>query len=577
VRELLGRTLHGIAQVLESAKGSEERIGRVLELVRRIVPYEQCALFRAEPGRAPRLVVVPAPPPDIRATLLETLGHLHGRLVDERVQAQEPHARQWGAHLAVPLIGNDAAIGVLFVSDVAPDGPAGGYTEQHLRELAIVAAHLAGYLLIVDQARALDAARADAEAANRMKDEFLALVSHELKTPLTSTLAWAHLLGSEEMPPSERARAVEEIGRSVRTQAKLIDQILELACIVTADLHLDLQPVEAASLIQAAVEEQRQRAEERSIRLETNLDESVHQLVVDPVRIVQVISNLLAKAIHFAPSGGHVGIRLDRAGGHARIQLVDHGKAIPPAVSRQAFEQATGVMSIARLAGIPHGVVSHLFEAFRAGQDPVTRAYGDLGIGLALVKTLVEAHGGRVRAETSAEEDGSTFTVELPLPAEAPQRAGHELVGVRVLLVDDDHDMRAAACAVLELHGAEVTAVASAAAALEALERSRPHVLVSDISMPGESGWDLMRKVAARDATLPAAALSARAKEEGRTRALEAGFRMLLAKPIEAQALVTAVATLAGRPHANGPGSARGADRSSSAPTLRAAVRGNLH
>jgi CheY-like chemotaxis protein len=409
-----------------------------------------------------------------------------------------------------------------------------------------------------------------------MKDEFLALVSHELKTPLTSTLGWAHVLSSSAIRPSDRARALEAIERSVGAQVKLIDEILDLACVVTADLRLDFEPVEAASLIKAAVEEQRLRAERKLVRLDTDLDESVHQLVVDPVRIVQVISNLLAKAIHFTPRGGHVGVTLKRAGSHARIQVIDRGKAIPPADSPHAFEE-TVVMSIARLAGVSPEVLSHVFETFHAGQDPVTRAFGELGIRLAIVKTLVEAHGGRVRAESLAQEDGSTFTVELPLPDESPEPAGPPLAGIRVLLVDDDDDMRAAAAMVLEHHGAEVTAVASAAAALEALERSRPHVLVSDISMPGESGWDLMRKIAARDAALPAAALTALAKDEDRMRALDAGFRMHLTKPLEAQALVAAVATLAGRLVANGLGEARNADRNSPAATLPRAVRRNLH
>jgi signal transduction histidine kinase len=532
VRAFLGQTLHDMAQILESAEGSEARMLRVLELLRRIVPYDQCALLEAHRGREPRLLFEPATPADVRATLSETLLHLHARLIDERVHPLKARAKHLGAHLAVALTGNDEAIGVLFVRSAAPDESDGGYTEQHLRELSIVGAHLAGYLVMVDQARALDEARREAESANRMKDEFIALVSHELKSPLASTLAWAHMLRSEDTGPSGRIRAVEAIERNVHAQAKLIDEVLDLACIATADLRLDVEAVEPASLIRAAVEEHRPEAERRAIRLETALDESVNLLVVDPVRIVQVISNLVAKAIHFTPSGGHVGIRMDRIGARARIQVID---------------QREGPLS---------EVLAQGFETLRASQRPVTGACGDLGVGLALVKTLVEAHGGRVHAKRSGEEKGSTFTVELPLPADPPEPGQRLLAGIHVLLVDHNDDMRSAAGAVLEHHGAEVTAVASTAAALQALVRSRPHVLLSDLSMPDESGYDLMRKVAARDATLPAAALSARAGTADRSRALEAGFRMHLAKPFEAQTLVTAVATLAGRSLARGFGAA---------------------
>jgi CheY-like chemotaxis protein len=376
------------------------------------------------------------------------------------------------------------------------------------------------------------------------------LVSHELKTPLASTLEWAHVLGSRETPPSGRNRAVQAIERNVHAQAKLIDEILELACVATAGLRLHLEAVEPSSLIKAAVEEQRLRAEQRSVRLEAAIDESVEQLVVDPVRIVQVISNLLAKAIHFTPSGGKVSVRLDRADAHARIRVIDEGAAIPPEALPRVLGEAARVMSVAGLTGISGEVLSQVLETFRSHPNHITRAYGELGVGLAIVKSLVEAHGGRVLAESLEKERGSSFTIELPLPAGAPETGQRPLEGIRVLLVDDDDDMRGAVAAVLAQQGADVTAVASAAAALAALERSRPHVLLSDLSMPGESGYDLMRKVAARDATLPAAALTAWGREEDRSRALAAGFRMHLPKPPDAQALVAAVASLAGRPFA---------------------------
>jgi signal transduction histidine kinase/CheY-like chemotaxis protein len=501
MRDHLGQTLHAIVQVLESAKGSEERLLRVMVLLRRIVPHEQCALFVVQRGREPRLLALPSTTPEVRAALIETLVELHGQLVDVSVRPVQSRPRRGGTHLAVPLVGNDEAIGVLFVRCAPVEGHAAVYTEQHLRELSIVGSLLAAYLVMVDQARALDEARCDAEAANRMKDEFLALVSHELKTPLTSMLAWAHMLRSKDS--GSRAKAVEAIERNVEAQKKLVDEVLDLACVANADMRLDLEAVEAASLIRSAVERQRLLAARRSIRLETILDESVDRLVVDPIRVVQVISSVLAAAIETTQCGGRVGVRLERAGVRARIQVIDHVKGIAPEVK--------------------------------------------LGAGLPVVKTVVGAHGGEFRAESSGEENGTIFTIELPLPVEMPPDAQGLLAGIRVLLVDDDDDMRLAASAVLEQHGAEVKAVSSAASALAALESSTPHVLLSDISLACESGYDLMREVASRDAKLPAGALTSFARDEDRERAREAGFQMHLAKPFDALRLVTAVATLTGR------------------------------
>jgi CheY-like chemotaxis protein len=390
--------------------------------------------------------------------------------------------------------------------------------------------------------------------ANLMKDEFLALISHQLRTPLTSTLAWAHVLGAEDLDASGRTKAVEAIARNVVGQAKLVDDILELACIVKADLRLALRAVEPSVLIEAAIGEQRSRAERRRIQIEASVDESVRELFVDPVRIVRVISSLLAKAIHFTPRGGKVGIRVDRAGAHARIQVIDHGNNTRSDALPQVYEDTAGVLSIAELAGVVPGVLANRFKSFRTQESPVARDFGELGIALATVKTVVEAHGGRVRAELLEGQAGAAFTVELPL-TEVCGRNQQILAGIRVLLVDDDDGMRDAVRALLEQHGAEVTDVASTAAALEALERSRPHVLLSDLTMPGESGYDLMRRVAERDGTLPSVALTSLGTAEDRRHALAAGFLMHLPKPVEAQALIRAVAILAERPLARGSGS----------------------
>ena len=528
MRELLGQTLHDIAQALQSAKGSPARIVRVLELLRRIVPYDQCALLDAQRGADPRLLVVPPAPPAVQATLSKWLLRLHARLVDERTDPPEARSTTPGTHLAVPLIGNDQAIGVLFVSGAPPDA----YTDQHLRELSIVSAQLAAYLAMARQTRALDEARRDAESANRMKDQFLALVSRELKTPLTSMLAWAQVLRSEGAPGAERTLAYEGIERNVQAQTRLVDEILDLACIGTATLRLDLRAVEPASVIKAAVEQQQLRADRRSIQLETAVDESVNVLVIDRMRIVQVISNLLGNAIDTTPRGGKVGVHLERAGANARIQVIDHG------------------------ASIPLEPLAHVLDQGRALPNLAGGAFGETENGLAVLKAVVEAHGGSVRDDSLGEAKGSTFTVELPLPPGDAAPGQRPLEGIRVLLVDDDDDMRSAAGSVLELHGAKVTAVASAAEALDALERSRPHVLLSDIAMPGGNGYDLMRKVASLDATLPAAAMTAYSREEDKDRALEAGFSMHLTKPFGIESLVGTVAVLTGRPYLRSPGQA---------------------
>jgi signal transduction histidine kinase/ActR/RegA family two-component response regulator len=538
-RKPLSRTLYDMAQVLESAEGSEARVLHVVELLQEIVPYDQCALLEAQPGREPRLVVVPGAPPDERALLTEMLMSLFGQLLEDHGRPPEASPRPSGAHLAVPLVGLDQVIGVLYVR-----GPEGAYEARHLRALSVVGAKLAAYFTMLRaraeeaaRTRQLEEARRAAEAANRAKDQFLALVSHELKTPLTSTLTWVHVMRSKDVGEAERARAVEAIERNLRAQAKLIDDLLELSCIATAEVRLDLRAVEPARLIKAAVEDLRPRAAQRSIRLKAALDRSV-KLLVDPDRLDHVVAILLANAIESTPNGGHVEVQLGRAGAHARIRVTDSGKGISP------------------------DFLPHLFERFGQGEGSSTRTSGGLGLGLAIVKHLVELHGGRVRAESPGEEKGATFTVELPLAGAAPEvparpeapDAGERgekraLTGIRVLIVDADAEIRDALKFLLERYGAAVTAAGSAAEALAALERSMPDVLLSDVALPGESGYELMRKVAAREGggALPAAALSGFSREQDRQRALAAGFRMHLEKPVEPEALIAAVARLAGR------------------------------
>jgi signal transduction histidine kinase/ActR/RegA family two-component response regulator len=534
--ESVTRTFYDIAQLLESGEDAELRVIHVLEQLRSIVPYDQCAVLDAQPGREPRLLAAPSPSPDEHAELLDFVSLLHARLVEKHVGgAGVPPAS--GMHLAVPLIGLDEVVGVLFVR-----GGDGAYDALHVRRLSIVAAKLAAYFsmlrasaLEAERTRQVDEARQSAEAANRVKDEFLAIVSHELRTPLNTILAWADTLRSGAADASERLRAFEAIERSVRAEAKLIDDLLDLSCVYSASLRLDLRAVEPAKLIRATVLGLRSRAEQKAIRLELALDESIMPLIADPQRLHQIVGNLVANAIKFTPAGGRVEVHLERSGVLARIRVIDTGLGIRP----EALPQ--------------------LFEPFQHADGSSKRLHGGLGVGLALVRDLVVLHGGNVRAESPGMNQGATFTVELPLAALAPQARAptpaardakpQALAGIRVLLVDDDRDICEVLQFVLEGQGAMVTVAHSAAEALAAIERSMPNVLLSDIAMPGATGYDLMRKIVDRegDGAPPAAALSAYARRQDLRKARASGYQMLLEKPIDPEALIAAVASLAGK------------------------------
>jgi signal transduction histidine kinase/ActR/RegA family two-component response regulator len=529
-REPLSRVFYDIAQLLESAEDSEARVIRVLEQLRSLVPYEQCAVLDALAGQEPRLVTVPETPPAERASLTATLAAYLGGLVEEHGRAPEAPSKPW-LRLAVPLVGLDEVVGVLFVQ-----GTHSAYEERHVRALSVVAAKLAAYFSMLrafavdaERIRQLDEARQVAEAANRAKDEFLALVSHELRTPLSTILTWADALRSKATHEADRTRAFEAIERSVRAQAKLIDDLLDLSCVANATLRLELCAVEPGKVIKAAIRALRPQAERKSIRLEVSVDESVTPLIADPRRLSQILGNLIGNAIKFTPEGGRVEVLLERADLMARIRVIDSG------------------------SGISSELLPNLFERFRQADSSTTRAHGGLGVGLALVKDLVELHGGHVHAESPGTKKGSTFTVELPLSGSVPKASADDrhteraLAGIRVLLVDDDRDICEVLQFVLEGQGAVVTVAASAAEAFAALELSMPDVLLSDLAMPGGTGYDLMRKVVAQegDRAPPAAALSAYAPGQDLDEALASGFRMLVAKPVDPKALIATVATLA--------------------------------
>ena len=389
------------------------------------------------------------------------------------------------------------------------------------------------------------------EQANHTKDEFLATLSHELRTPLTAILGWSRLLRARQFDEAGRERAVEIIERNAEAQAKLIEDLLDVSRIITGKLRLEVQPIALAPVVETVVNALRPAAEAKQLQLEPALDPIAGPVTGDPNRLRQIITNLLSNAIKFTPEGGRVEVRLERVDSHARLKVRDTG---------------TGI----RAEDLPH-----IFERFRQADSTSTRAHSGLGLGLAIVRHLVELHGGTIHAESQGEGQGATFTIELPLTAMQVKSDGAEraqvmpeqarvtideresfgdpcaLEGVQVLLVEDEQDTRELIRTILEGCGAQVTAVASAGAALAALEQVKPDVLVSDIGMPGENGYELIKKIRAlkpeRGGRVPAVALTAYAGSKDRRRALLAGFQTHLAKPVEPDELLAVVASLGWR------------------------------
>ena len=388
-------------------------------------------------------------------------------------------------------------------------------------------------------------ARRQAEEANRLKDEFLATLSHELRTPLTSILGWSRLLNTG-LDERMRGRAAETIERNARAQAQLIDDLLDVSRIITGKLRLNTRPVELAPVIEAAADAVRPAAAAKGVTLRVLLDPPAGPVPGDPDRLQQVFWNLFSNAIKFTPAGGRVEARLTHAGGHAEVTVTDTGEGIAPEF------------------------LPHVFERFRQADGAITRRHGGLGLGLAIVRHLVELHGGTVRVESEGEGRGATFALRLPLlapAAPAPGSAGGgrkqssalpgdcaSLAGLRVLVVDDDADTRTLLRALLERCGAAVALAASAAEALEHLRRAEaalPDVLVSDIGMPHEDGYQLIRRVRAlpaeRGGQIPAAALTAYARVEDRARALAEGYQAHVSKPVDPAELTAVIADLAAR------------------------------
>jgi PAS domain S-box-containing protein len=388
-------------------------------------------------------------------------------------------------------------------------------------------------------------ARLEAEAANRVKDEFLSTLSHELRTPLTAIMGWADLLLHGEVEPEKQPQAIETIFRNANSQCELINDLLEVSRIITGKLRLEFVACELNSVIEAAAESIRPTAEVKGVQLQVVLEPNVGFVFGDRERLQQIVWNLLSNGVKFTRKGGMVQITLQGSNSHVDIAVSD-----------------TGV-------GIKSDFLPHVFDRFRQADGSTTRTYGGLGLGLAIVRHLVELHGGTAWAESPGENRGSKFTVRLPAMTAHDQTVEEEfrkpaiaetevrdqqlasLHSLRVLVVDDEFDARSLLSMMLERCGAKVVAVSSAREGLESIENWKPDVLIADIGMPVEDGYGLIRKVRAlpqaRGGHTPALALTAYARTEDRVRALSEGYQVHLAKPVDRFELAAAVASLGHR------------------------------
>jgi PAS domain S-box-containing protein len=385
-------------------------------------------------------------------------------------------------------------------------------------------------------------ARAEAEKANRLKDEFLATLSHELRTPLNAVIGWSRMLNSGRLDPETSLHAQEVIARNASVQKQIIEDILDVSRVITGKLQLHLRPVDLATVVHAALDAVRPAMEAKEIRIDTNIDSNLRAISGDPDRLQQVVWNILSNAAKFTPTSGEVHISVRQSGTHALIQVKDNGPGIDPAF------------------------LPYVFERFRQADGSTTRTHGGLGLGLAIVRHLVELHGGMIGVENRAESQGAIFTISLPLPTGflqietldranavfgARQAEQPNLEGLNILIVDDEPDALDVITVELVQYGANVTGVSNAEDALKLLEKRRFDLLVSDIGLPKMDGYELIRRVRkqeeGRERRMPAVALTAYARVQDRMQAILAGFSTHVAKPIEANELVTVVASLAGR------------------------------
>jgi PAS domain S-box-containing protein len=385
------------------------------------------------------------------------------------------------------------------------------------------------------------------EDANQVKDEFLATMSHELRTPLTSILGWSRLLQSNQLSEREKERAIQVIQRNAEAQSKLIEDLLDVSRIITGKLKIEVQPVSFASITEAVINSLGPAIDAKQLQLETSIDPAAGPILGDPARLQQIVTNLLSNAIKFTPNGGRIDVHLDRDDSCVRLVVRDSG------------------------VGIAAEHLPYIFERFRQVDSSNVRAHGGLGLGLAIVDYLVRQQAGTVAAESEGAGKGATFTVEFPLTSleaingnlaavelftdrtcgsldNAESSTDQKLKQMRILVVEDDSDTQELLKSVLQQHGAEVVAVDSAGGALAELGQKKPDVIISDIAMAGENGYELIRKIRsltpAKGGHIPAIAITAYASVADRRRALLAGFQTHLSKPVEPDDLLAVILSL---------------------------------
>lgn len=432
------------------------------------------------------------------------------------------------SYMVVPLTARRRKLGTMTFVSSQPE-------RHYSRVDLMIAVELAQRCAIaIDNARLYQ----DAQEANRIKDEFLAIVSHELRTPLNAILGWVNILRNRKVNESLTTRALETIERNAKSQTKLIEDILDISRIIRGNIRLNTAPVHLASLIHAVIENVRPTAEIKAIQIKSSFDPSVSLVMGDKERLQQIVWNLLSNAVKFTPEKGCVEVRLEQVNSTAQFVVKDTGK------------------------GINIGFLPYVFDRFRQADSTTTRPHGGLGLGLAIVRQLVEMHNGMVYAASEGEGKGATFTVQLPV-IEAVQEAATEenasvaniptLEGLRVLVVDDSVDTLDLIAFILEQYKAQVRTATSVDEALHAIAQIKPDILISDIGMPDQDGYALIRQVRTLEADeerhIPAVALTAFAREEERSLILNSGFQMHIPKPVEPTELVAVVANMAGRNH----------------------------